>query len=174
VERTTPQLEAYADEYPVHGGSTPAEGIQCQRTKDGKGHVRLGRMKLGSSHESFTPFVFFKAFLPLAFLYSCLEAMNVAVADSNCKDCPPFIVPELLVLLGLLFHASRFPFCTHEELWGSENTLNDKVSCPFTFRSVMTATRLRQWKWFLRCHTDTSMGKTLANNTYLMLTWIFE
>jgi hypothetical protein len=54
-----PQAEAYADDYPVHGGWTPAKGIQCQRTKDGKGHVRARRMKLGSSHESFTPFVFF-------------------------------------------------------------------------------------------------------------------
>jgi hypothetical protein len=71
-------------------------------------------MKFGSSPESFTPFGFFKAFLSLAFLLSCLEAMDVAVADSNCKDCPPFTLPELLVFMGLLIHASRFPFCTHE------------------------------------------------------------
>jgi hypothetical protein len=83
-----PPTEAYANDYPVHGGWTPAEGIQCQRTKDGKGHVRAGRMKLG----------FFKAFLALAFLLSCLEVKNVTVADSiNCKDCPPFTLPELLV-----------------------------------------------------------------------------
>jgi hypothetical protein len=143
-----PPTEAFADDYPVHAGWTPAEVIQCQRTQDGKGHVRPWRMKLGISPESFTPFVFFKAFLPKAFLLSYLEAMNVAVADSNCKDCPPFIVPELLVFLGLLIHASRFPFCTHEELWGSENTLNHQVSCSFTFRSVMSATRFRQWKRF--------------------------
>jgi hypothetical protein len=115
-------------------------------------------MKLGSRLESFTPFVCFKAILPLAFLLSCLEAMNVAVADSNCKDFPPFTVPELLVFLGLLIHASRFPFCTHEELWGSENTLNHQVSCSFTFRSVicrrpdsgngngfLDATQIRRW-----------------------------
>jgi hypothetical protein len=49
--------------------------------------------------------------------------MNVAVADSNCKDWPPFTLPELLVFLGLLIHASRFPFCTHEEVWGVKEYL---------------------------------------------------
>jgi hypothetical protein len=45
-------------------------------------------MKLSSSPESFTPYVFFKAFLPLAFLLSCLEAMNVAVAVAMpMKSC---------------------------------------------------------------------------------------
>jgi hypothetical protein len=131
-------------------------------------------MKLGSSPESFTPFVLFKAFLPLAFMLSSLEAMNVAVADSNFKDCPTFTLPELLVFLGLLIRASRFPFCTHEELRGLENTLNHHVSSSLTFRSVMSATRFRQWKRLFKCHTDTSMGKTLANNTSLMLTWISE
>jgi hypothetical protein len=48
--------------------------------------------------------------LPLAFLLSCLEAMNVAVADSiNCKDCPPFTLPELLVF----YH----PYLRNEAHW---------------------------------------------------------
>jgi hypothetical protein len=42
-----PPGKAYAGDYQVYGGWTLAEGIQCQRTKEGKGCVRLG-VEIGS------------------------------------------------------------------------------------------------------------------------------
>lgn len=58
-----PRPEAYADDSPVQTGWELAQGVECQRTKDGKGPIRAPCIKFGSFPYILTSYVFLMAFL---------------------------------------------------------------------------------------------------------------